>query len=515
VSDTAKDIRDAELAFRSGDFARADRRLRRVLSSSPSHARANELMAYVAANTGNDDDARHFLVKATSEDGATATAWYYLGVWHRKHGAPPDAIRAFERALAIDASLFPARHDLGLSLRDLGENAAALAAFDAAIALDATSVEAHHNRARALHAIGDLDAALASYGNALSLDPSFAPAWFNRAETQNDLRRHDEALSSYERASQLGYPRADVDWNVSLTNLLLGDFEKGWAKYEARWSGTHPWERRHSHLPAWVGDDVVKGKRLLVWAEQGLGDTLHFCRYAPLLAQRFSSVVLEVQPSLKGLLSALPGCEVHAIGEALPACDLQIPLLSLPLAFGTTLGTIPAEVPYLRADAGRVAEWKSRLPSRGDKPRIAVACSGRATQKDDRYRSISLEELAPLTAIGQVFIVQPELRDADRRFAAAHSEAMHSLEGQIRDFDDSAAILESMDCVVTIDTSLAHLAGAMAKPVSILLPWTPTWRWLVDRPDSPWYPTARLYRQQSRGDWSAAIEAAVAGLLAR
>jgi ADP-heptose:LPS heptosyltransferase len=240
---------------------------------------------------------------------------------------------------------------------------------------------------------------------------------------------------------------------------------------------------------------------------------MQFCRYAPLLAERGAHVVLEVQPSLKGLLSRLPGCDVRARGEALPPCDLQVPLLSLPLAFGTTMATVPATVPYLHADAARVSAWKTRLALRGDRPNIAVACSGRATQKDDRHRSIALEELAPLSALGNVHVVQPQLREADRESAARAN--MHSLEGRIDDFDDTAAILALMDFVVTIDTSLAHLAGAMGKPTSILLPWTPTWRWLVDRADSPWYPTARLYRQRERGDWASAVENAVSDLAAR
>jgi hypothetical protein len=244
----------------------------------------------------------------------------------------------------------------------------------------------------------------------------------------------------------------------------------------------------------------LKGKKLLVWSEQGFGDTLHFCRYVPMLEDRGGQTVFEVQPSLKSLLSRLPGCEVVARGEPVPPCDYQIPLLSLPRVFGTTLDTVPARVPYLDADTVKAAQWKSRLGRSDGKPAVAIACSGSAAQKDDAFRSIPLASFAPLTVLADLHVVQPELREEDQHALAA-TPGMHWFGKEIRDFDDSAAIVANMARVITIDTSLAHLAGALAKPVWILSPWTPTWRWLEGRSDSPWYPTARLYRQEARGDW--------------
>jgi tetratricopeptide (TPR) repeat protein len=510
VSSLVRDLEQAERALGSGDLALAERRLRRVLVAAPTSSKANELMAYVAGNRGDPDTAHRHLLQATALAGASAMAWYYLGFSHRRRGEGPCACAAFEKAISMAPAHFSAWHDLGLARFDLGQAQDAVAAFERASAIKPESVEAQHNRGRALHALRDLDAALAAYDRALSLRPDFAPSWFNRGETLNDLRRYDEAVASYEKAAACGHDRDDVDWNLSLTCLVRGDFARGFEKYEARWKGHGAWPRRHVDIPAWTGGRI-EGKRLLVWAEQGLGDTLQFSRYVPLLHERGASIVFEVQSSMKTLLARLPHCEVVGRGEPVPRCDLQIPLLSLPRLFGTTLETIPAKVPYLEADSAKVALWEPRLAPRDGKPRVAIACSGQAAQKDDAWRSIPLAAFAPLATLANLHVVQPQLRDEDRR-ALAHLPQVRAFDAALRDFDDSAAILAGMDRVITIDTSLAHLAGALAKPTWILCPWTPTWRWLESRSDSPWYPTARLFRQEVRNDWQGAVDRVVSAL---
>jgi hypothetical protein len=297
----------------------------------------------------------------------------------------------------------------------------------------------------------------------------------------------------------------DVRWNESLTRLLLGQFRIGWRKYEFRWKGEMAWPRRHSGIPAWLGEQPVEGRRVLVWWEQGLGDTLHFCRYVPMLAAKGAIVTLEVQPPLKPLMESLPGCSVIASGEAVPACDFQVPLLSLPLVFDTVLETIPATVPYLKADPAKVDSWRERLPRKDARPRIAIACSGHSSQKDNVQRSMALREFAPLQELADLYLVQTALAKEDRKILRKPGAGITSLEGSIADFADSAAIVANMDLVVTIDTALAHLAGALGKPVWILLPSIPTWRWLIGRADSPWYPTATLFRQERLGDWSGVV----------
>jgi len=505
MADSTRDLTVAEQAFRSGDHGLAEGMLRQILASQPRHSRANELMAYLAGNRGELERAFTHLKTATRSRDATATSWYYLGAWYLMKGRSEEAADAFRKSLRLDDRLFECHHDLGRAYFQLGQPERALEAYRRALAIDSGSYAALHNKGRALHALRQYDAALENYDKALALKPDLAATWLNRGEVLNDLRRHDEALASYAKALALKPDYDDAQWNESLTRLVLGQFRIGWPKYEFRWKGELAWPRRHSGIPAWLGEQSIAGKRLLVWWEQGFGDTLHFCRYVPLLAAKGADVIFEVQPSFKFLMASLPGCTVIASGEPLPACDFQIPLLSLPRVFDTVLETIPATVPYLHADPARIEAWGRRLPRNGARPRIGIACSGHSAQKDNTQRSMTLRDFAPLQEMGDLYLIQKGLPADDRRYLRERGTSIVSLDASIADFADSAAIVENMDLVVTIDTALAHLAGALGKTVWILLPWTPTWRWLVDRSDSPWYPTARLFRQATPGDWAGVI----------
>jgi tetratricopeptide (TPR) repeat protein len=501
----SRELEAAEDAFKRGDLPRAERLLKRVLAAAPLNSRANELLAYTIARRGDEREASEYLQKATASANASATAWYYMGVSLRGRGELVEAKQAFRRAIAIDPHLFPAHHDLGVVLFTLGEIDASLQALNTAATLDERSSEVFHNRGRTLHALRLYEEALDSYGHAIRINPDEAATFFNRGEVYNDLKRYAEALADYGRALELRPGYDDVRWNEALTRLTLGQFETGWQQYESRWKGDMARPRRHADIPAWSAGSPVAGKRILVWWEQGLGDTLQFCRYLPLLRERGAEIVFEVQPALKRLASSLGDFTVVASGDPVPACDSQIPLLSLPLAFRTTLESIPARVPYLNADPENVRRWRNRLKPGAEKLNIGVACAGHASQKDDKVRSMRLANLAPLAQSANLFVIQVEVSAEDREFAAQSAGRIRLLDGEIRDFDDSAAIAENMDLVVTIDTSVAHLAGALAKPTWILLPWTPTWRWMVDREDSPWYPTARLFRQSRLGDWDGVV----------
>jgi Flp pilus assembly protein TadD len=493
------DLAEARLALAADDLARAERLLRRVLAREPGNSRAHELMAFAAARSGRDDRAVEHLRRATSGQSPSAVAWYELACILRRRGDLDSARTALRQACARDRRFFPAFHDLGVLLHEQGAAEEAIEALDRAAEISPDSFAAHHNRGRTLHALGRYEEALSSYDRALALKADHPATYLNRGEAYCSLRRYDDALADYRWATQISPSYDDARWNESLIRLLRGEYEQGWPLYESRWSGSMAWPRRHHDIPAWDCQTDVNGKRVLVWWEQGLGDTLHFCRYVPMLAARGARVVFEVQQPLVALSRSLAGgIEVIGDGEHRGACDLQVPLLTLPLAFGTTTGNVPHDVPYLRADEDLAREWAALFrPGR----KIGVACSGHAAQKDDRQRSIALRELAPLARMAELYLVQVEVKGADREFAEAPGSHMHLLDERIRDFSDSAAIISAMDAIVTIDTSVAHLAGALAKPTWIMLPWTPTWRWMADREDSPWYPTARLVRQQHRGRW--------------
>ena len=509
------DLAAAEKALAAGDFQRGETLLRRILVSAPRNARALELMAYVRARRGDAEGSLERLIAATQLPGATASAWYALGVAHRQSGDLAKARGAFEASATRDPDFFPAHHDLGTLLTEQGRAKEGLAALEHARTLAPNSFEAHHNRGRALQALGRHAEALEAFDTALAIQPLSAASRSCRGEALCELRRYPEALADFAAAVEIAPGYEDALWNEALTRLLLGEFEAGWDLYEYRFRGARAWPRKHTDIPAWDGRSDVRGKRVLVWWEQGFGDTLHFCRYIPLLVQRGAHVIFEAQRPLAGLMRSLEGgATVVPSGDELPAADLQVPLLTLPRAFATRLATIPAQVPYLRADPARVSRWEKRL-ALGPGRHIAVASSGNLAQKDNVTRSMALESLAPLARMATLHIVQPDLRAEDRDFARASEGRVRLYDEAIEDFDDSAAIVSLVDAVVTVDTALAHLAGALARPTWILMPWAPTWRWLVDREDTPWYPTARLVRQKNPGDWSESVARVVAELAAQ
>ncbi len=299
--------------------------------------------------------------------------------------------------------------------------------------------------------------------------------------------------------------------NRAYVLLTLGEFSEGFRLYEQRWRYDDAKER-HTGIPRWRGDASLAGKRILLWAEQGYGDTVQFCRYAPLVAQLGAEVTIEVQRPLKNLIATLGRCTTVAQDELTGHFDYQSPLLSLPLAFRTTLESIPSATPYLKASPERVRYWKERLPHAG-RIRAGIACSGRRTFKYYRQRSIPLREFAPLLPHAELFLLQTELGDEDRA-ALQEDKAFRYLGDQLQDFQDTAAVVSNLDLVITADTALAHVAGALGKPTWILLSWVPAWQWLLDRDDSPWYPSARLFRQKQPGNWDQVLKE-VAGRLER
>jgi TPR repeat/Glycosyltransferase family 9 (heptosyltransferase) len=322
------------------------------------------------------------------------------------------------------------------------------------------------------------------------------------------LNRHAEALASYGRAIALDKDFAEAHLNAAHALLSLGDLPRGFAAYEWRWKNESlTISRRKFREPLWLGAPPVAGKTILLHAEQGLGDTIQFARYAKLLARAGGNVVLEVAPALKQLISGMDGVSrVLAQGDALPRFDLHCPLASLPLAFKTELASIPAEIPYLAAPAERLDKWRARMEALA-RPRIALAWSGNAAHANDRNRSIPLARLEPLWSRTNVTFVsvQRDVREADAGALAGAARLVH-LGDELSDFADTAAVLALADLVISVDSAVAHLAGAMGRPAWILLPFSPDWRWLLGREDSPWYPTARLFRQPAIGDWQGVIE---------
>ena len=456
-------------------------------------------------------------------------------------GRPAEALESYERAIALSPADEQAHFNRGVLLVELKRFGDALASFDRAVALRPDYARALAGRGMAQWGLGRLDEALSSVDRALSLQPGNAMAWSHRATILLDLDRSQEALASCERALALEPDTVDAHynrgnalralnrfqdaivsfdraialeprhalahWNLADCLLIGGEFARGWKEYEWRWRPERPGVQRLDLRGAlWSGDRrQLEGRTILLYGELGLGDTLQFCRYASEVARLGGQVLLEVQPPLVPLLRTLDAqAQVLAAGAALPEFDLHCPLMRLPMAFRSDLSSIPAEIPYLRSDPERVTALRESL---GDptRPRIGLVWCGSEGLKNDK-RSMMLAEMLPLLGDdAEWFSLQKELRQIDGASVAKRTD-IRWLRDECADFIGTAALVDLMDLVVTVDTSIAHLAGALGKPVWILLPHTPhDWRWFVNRADSPWYPTARLFRQSAPGDWSGVV----------
>ncbi len=346
---------------------------------------------------------------------------------------------------------------------------------------------------------------MAAYDRALAARPGFPEALSNRGNSLLEFGRFDEAVASCDSAIALRPDYAQAHWNRSLIRLVQGELAEGFGEYEWRWKRAEIAPFAPSfRQPLWDGKSSLEGQTILLHAEQGLGDTIQFLRYVPLVAARGARIVLQVQPALVPLLSSLSTVtRLLPQGAELPPFDCHCPLLSLPLAFGTTLDTIPAEAPYLSVSPERIAAWRQRLP---DGPLVGLAWSGNPENRGDWKRSVPLADLRPLLSLRGVRFVslQLDVRETDQVTLADCSDIVRLLE-DTADFIETAAVVANLDLVVTVDTVIAHLAGALGKRVFVLLPSVPDWRWLLGRDDSPWYPTARLFRRRAGETWDPVV----------
>ena len=425
------------------------------------------------------------------------------------------AIQLYDRAIALAPALAEPYYKRANVLKSAGRPAEAVASYDQAIEREPDYAHAYCNRGVVQQSLGRMEEALISYERAIALQPTDAVAHYNRALLMQEWARWDEALESYDHAVAIDPQFADAQYNRSILQLFMGDFEPGWRGYEWRWINAHRLgigQVREFTEPRWLGREDISGKRLLLYSEAGLGDTLQFCRYATLCKRLGATVILEVQAPLCGLLRSLEGVsELVSAGSRLPAFDYQCPLLSLPLAFNTTLDTIPSPSSYLSADRERVAQWHSRLGERR-RPRVGLVWSGNPRNPLNSRRSIPLGELlGQLPTEFEYFRLQTEVREPDR-VALKSNPSIVSFDDDLLDFENTAALCKCMDVIVTVDTSVAHLAGTLGHKTWVLLPHTPDFRWLRDRDDSPWYPSFSLYRQTSPGDWKAVLDRVAAHL---
>jgi tetratricopeptide (TPR) repeat protein len=491
------------LAHQRGNHAEAVDQISRALRRDPKNA-------FALSNRGNALLALRRLDEAlASYDAALATLPDYADALCNRGAALheleryDEALASTERAIALRPDYHEAHANRGNTLNELRRFAEALASCDRALALRPDYAEADLNRGNALHELKRFDEALASYDRALELQPDNAEALTNRGVSLHDLKRFDEALASYRRAIAVRPDHAEAHYREAMCRLLNGDYQRGWREQEWRWQ-SRPLRnaRRKFAQRLWLGAEPLAGKTILLHAEQGFGDTIQFCRYVPLVAERAGRVIVEVQKPLRALVSTLPGAaQIVSRGERLPAFDRHCPLLSLPLA----LGTIPPATPYLCASAPAAGDWAVRLDAK-TRPTIGIAWAGSAAHRNDHNRTISLGAfLSCLAGVDATYVsLQPDLRSGDAAVLDGRSDVLH-FGDELKDFSDTAALISNLDLIIAVDTSVAHLAGALGKPVWLLLPFIPDWRWLLDRDDSPWYPTARLFRQGDSRRWDGVL----------
>lgn len=489
----------------------------RVLARQPDHADALLAGGEMLLEIQNGAAALSFFEAAVRADRTLVKAWFAIGVLQQGRGDLAAALAAFDMVLDLRPGNADALSNRGVILLHLGRNAEALAACDAALAVRPGFAEALSNRGCALMRLLRFDEALAAFEAALTAKPDHLEALCNRALALQELGRLDEAAAGFKAALRRHPEAATVAKNLAMLQLLRGDFELGFAGYEARWAaGQTPIFPVEVNLPEWPGPAAGYG-RLLVVDEQGFGDAIMFARFLPWLAARGATVTFLCRPNLCALLApSLPGVRVVADVPA-ERFDHQIALASLPRALGVTLETIPAAAPYLAPEAARAAAWAARIGEWGF--RVGLCWQGSATNVAALARSIPLAAFAPLAQIPGVRLISLQQRDGLDQVAALSDtgwlERWPGADTGPDAFLDTAAIMAGLDLVISCDTAVAHLAGALGRPVWTLLKTNPDWRWQLDRPDSPWYPTMRLFRQRRPGGWDGVIAAVGAALRPR
>lgn len=428
-------------------------------------------------------------------------------------GRLDESLAACQAIIRAEPSHFYALHLASTIAYRRGAFAECVALATRALRERPDHVEVLANRGAALRRLNHVPEALADYDRALAVGAPTANLLVNRGIALVELNRNAEAVAQYDRAIALDPKHAGARFHRSLNRLLLGDLKGGFEDYEWRWTGNEavaPPARVPG--PRWTGAEDLRGKTLFLYSEQGFGDSIHFARYAGVLAERGARVLLEVHPPLKELLASVPGVAgITAMGEPRPAFDYQCPLLSVPFACATTLETVPARVPYIHVEEAFSSRWRARLAGT-PRPRVGLVWSGSRLQGGDRKRSIPFAEMAPIVAASATPVsLQKDVRETDVAALAADSSVV-ALGDEIADFRDTAAIIGELDVVVSVDTAVAHLAGALGRPVWVMVSFSSDWRWMLDRTDSPWYPTARLFRQTAPGDWKSVIARVAAEL---
>jgi len=453
---------------------------------------------------GRIDDAILSFKKATTLNPNFPAPYFSLGSLLQQLGYIDEAIVLYQRVLELCPHHSDTYNILGSAFQAKGQIDRAMESYQKAIDLNPDSYMAHNNLGSILKMRGETDRAITEYNLALNLKPDFPEALNNIGNAFRDTNKLDVAIDIYRKSIFLKPDFADPHLNLAYALLLSGRFEEGWHEYEWRWKIKEPLHKLSQ--PLWTGSDHA-GQTILLYAEQGFGDTIHFVRYVSMVAEKGLRVILGCQKELKTLLESVEGLsQVIAFGEPSPMFDIRCPLLSLPGIFKTSIANMPSEVPYVFPGDEIVRRWWGRISGHRKELNIGISWSGSPGHVNDRNRSLPLEMLIPLTILNGIafYSLQKELAGPNDMELMKKMNVIDYTE-DIHDFSDTAGIIMNLDLVISVDTAVVHLAGALGRTVWTLLPFSPDWRWLLDREDTPWYPTMRLFRQPSPGDWASVI----------
>lgn len=494
---------------KAGRLQEAEVLYRDILVRDPGQADAWYLLGRIAHEIGQYQNAIALIECAVERKPDVATYRHALGEAFTAMGEHDRAIRAYEQACSRDPQYAEAHISRGITLHALGRLEDAIDAFRSATVAQTDFAAAHFNLGNALHEAGRVEQAIAAYAKAVELAPDDAEMQNNLGIALIGVNRVDEALTAFDRALSLQPEFAGAHMNKGMALLVKGQFTEGWKAYRWRFSAMSPRRSKEAGaLPPWDGSNF-SGKTLLVDTEQGIGDSIQFIRFLPMVKALGGHVVLACGSILYRLMAECPGADEviddtqSIVSRVHP--DLRVSLLDLPGLLGTRVDNIPGGVPYLRADSALAEDWRKRIAQKGFS--VGLCWAGLPEHRNDRNRSMPLSAFTPLARIADVsfYSLQKGAAAAQAQQPPANMPLV-DVSTQLNDFADTAALIANLDLVISVDTAVAHLAGALAKPVWTLLPYAPDWRWLLQRDDTPWYPTMRLFRQSRTGDWEAVME---------
>jgi len=506
-----------------GNMLKAKEAYQQVVKIQPTNFECWHILGIFEYQNGNFDEALKIFKRVVSIHPRFAPVHSNLGLVLQDLKRYEEAVSSYEKAIGIDNTLYAAHNNLGNAFKDLGQFDRALQSYQAAIVCVPDYPEALYNLAEICKVLKQWESSLTFYNRAIYSRPSYPEALNNRGLMLQFLNRVDEALESFDQTLEIWPEYAPAHSNKSLALLLLGQYREGWEEHEWRWKMKEfTSAQRHFKQPQWVGqgtrvdsEGALNGKTILVHCEQGIGDTLQFCRYLPYLMETGAQILFEVQASVHSLMKQIVNpASLIKQGDPIPEFHFHCPLISLPYALRNSAPQIPSKYSYLKSDLHRIDKWQGKLGAKL-KPRIGFVWSGNIHHHNDAFRSLPLQLLLPyLLEIAKDFewvSLQKEYRESELDILA-QVPGFKNWSDSMDDFEDTAAICDLVDLVITVDTSVAHISGCLGRPTWLMLPFAPDWRWLLGRTDSPWYQSFKLYRQKEISDWKSVLDIVIQDL---